>query len=142
MKLIKSLILLLFFTLTIEAQTVYITNSGAKYHRESCRYLSKSKIAIDLQEAIRKGYTPCSVCKPLTQPTKSEGVVKTATINTIIDGNDLKEIKIWSHRTERNSVVAHCKNGDKVTVLEDDGNYVRVKTSNGQIGWCEKRFVW
>lgn len=43
--------------------TVYITDTGEKYHRSSCRYLSKSKIPISLSEA-KKSYDPCSVCKP------------------------------------------------------------------------------
>ncbi len=43
---------------------VYITRSGKKYHRDGCRFLSKSRIPIWLQEAKRQGYTPCSVCKP------------------------------------------------------------------------------
>ena len=42
---------------------VYITRKGNKYHRDSCRYLSKSKITISLEEA-RKYYKPCLVCKP------------------------------------------------------------------------------
>ena len=46
--------------------TVYITNTGEKYHRAGCRYLSKSKIAISLSKAKAEGYTPCSVCKPPT----------------------------------------------------------------------------
>lgn len=44
--------------------TVYITKTGSKYHRGNCRYLRKSKIPISLEEAKRRGYTPCSVCKP------------------------------------------------------------------------------
>lgn len=43
---------------------VYITKSGAKYHRESCRYLSKSKIPISLEDAKTRGYSACKVCKP------------------------------------------------------------------------------
>lgn len=43
--------------------TVYITETGKKYHTGGCRYLSKSKIAISLEDA-KKNYTPCSVCKP------------------------------------------------------------------------------
>ena len=42
---------------------VYVTKSGTKYHRDGCRYLSKSKIPMPLKEAKKK-YTPCSVCKP------------------------------------------------------------------------------
>ncbi|WP_103135165.1 thermonuclease family protein [Mesotoga sp. B105.6.4] len=43
---------------------VYITDTGTKYHRDGCRYLSESVVAIRLSEAIRRGYEPCSVCKP------------------------------------------------------------------------------
>ena len=42
---------------------VYVTRTGAKYHRSGCRHLSKSKIPISLEEAKRR-YSPCSVCKP------------------------------------------------------------------------------
>lgn len=47
---------------TPQSRTVYITNTGSKYHRSGCRYLSKSKNAISLSEAQRLGYTACSVC--------------------------------------------------------------------------------
>jgi hypothetical protein len=33
--------------------TVYITRTGAKYHRAECRYLSRSKIAVALAEAAK-----------------------------------------------------------------------------------------
>jgi hypothetical protein len=45
-------------------QTVYITKTGKKYHRATCRYLSKSKIPTSLKDAKANGYTPCSVCRP------------------------------------------------------------------------------
>lgn len=44
--------------------TVYRTKTGSKYHRNGCRYLSRSKIAISKSDAISIGLTPCSVCKP------------------------------------------------------------------------------
>ncbi|MHB9025104.1 MAG: ComEC/Rec2 family competence protein [Armatimonadota bacterium] len=43
---------------------VYITRTGSKYHRDGCRYLARSRIPITRREAIARGYTPCSVCKP------------------------------------------------------------------------------
>ena len=43
---------------------VYITETGAKYHRVTCRYLKKSMYEISLSRAVAQGYTPCSVCKP------------------------------------------------------------------------------
>jgi hypothetical protein len=63
--------LLLFSSVNVIAQTVYITKTGSKYHSDGCRYLSKSKTAIDLASAISKGYSACSVCKPTTQVTST-----------------------------------------------------------------------
>jgi competence protein ComEC len=47
-----------------EDPIVYITKTGKKYHKDGCSYLRYSKIRIRLSEAKRKGYTPCSKCKP------------------------------------------------------------------------------
>ena len=43
-------------------QTVYITNTGKKYHNAGCRYLKSSSIPISLSQAQAQGYTPCKVC--------------------------------------------------------------------------------
>ena len=48
-----------------EANIVFITRTGIRYHKGSCRYLRKSKIPIEIEEAEIEGYTPCKVCKPL-----------------------------------------------------------------------------
>ena len=40
------------------------TTTGTKYHRDGCRYLSRSKIPITLIEAQESGLGPCSVCRP------------------------------------------------------------------------------
>ena len=45
-------------------KTVYITNTGKKYHKDSCSYLTQSKISISLSKAIKQGYTSCSRCNP------------------------------------------------------------------------------
>ena len=42
-------------------ETVYVTDTGSKYHRDGCSYL-KSKNKISLDEAERQGYEPCSRC--------------------------------------------------------------------------------
>lgn len=44
--------------------TVYITNTGEKYHRGTCRYLRYSKYSISKSDAIAQGYTACRVCRP------------------------------------------------------------------------------
>jgi len=47
-----------------EDTIVYITRTGTKYHREGCSALKRSKIPISLKDASKRGYTPCSRCKP------------------------------------------------------------------------------
>jgi len=44
--------------------TVYVTANGKKYHRATCHHVkdSKNRIAKDLEEAKREGYTACKVC--------------------------------------------------------------------------------
>jgi len=44
--------------------TVYITDTGEKYHSSGCQYLRKSKHLISLKSAKSSGYTPCSRCAP------------------------------------------------------------------------------
>lgn len=42
--------------------TVYITETGEKYHKHGCQYLRESRIVVNKSYAESKGYTPCSVC--------------------------------------------------------------------------------
>ncbi len=51
---------------------VFVTDTGAKYHRETCRYLRLSKSELTLDSAKEKGYTACKVCKPVTTPSTLE----------------------------------------------------------------------
>ena len=44
--------------------TVYVTESGEKFHRDSCRHLKDSKFAVSRSDAISKGYEACGTCKP------------------------------------------------------------------------------
>ena len=66
MKTIK-LLFLIFFVVSISntvAQTVYITDTGKKYHKTNCRYLKSSKSEIALEKAQKRNFTACKVCKP------------------------------------------------------------------------------
>lgn len=47
--------------------TVYITDTGERYHRDGCSSLRRSKHAITLSEAVAEGYTPCHNCNPPTE---------------------------------------------------------------------------
>lgn len=42
---------------------VFVTPSGGKYHRESCRYAKGGQV-LSLRSAVRRGYEPCGVCRP------------------------------------------------------------------------------
>ena len=66
MKIYKYILIvcLLAFTAQLNAQTVFTTKTGEKYHTNSCHYLKHSKKEIMLQKAIQYGYDACKVCKP------------------------------------------------------------------------------
>lgn len=49
---------------SVASSAVYITATGSKFHRDGCGSLSKSKIKIDRNEALEKGYEPCKRCNP------------------------------------------------------------------------------
>lgn len=48
---------------TADSAVVYITKTGKKYHRETCKTL-KSKIKSTLKDAKAKGLVACDICKP------------------------------------------------------------------------------
>ena len=67
------LYLTLFFALAqTYGQTVYVTKTGTKYHKASCKYLKYSSISLQLSEAKKKDYTACSVCKPSSVVTSNK----------------------------------------------------------------------
>jgi predicted RNase H-like HicB family nuclease len=65
-KLKKQLTILLFFVafsfIKISAQTVYITESGKKYHAKNCSLAKTGKKGISLSEAKKQGYEACKLC--------------------------------------------------------------------------------
>lgn len=64
-KLLYGFFFTFFFLLAaqLQAQTVFITKTGVKYHKESCRY-AKTGWAATLTDAKKRGLTACLVCKP------------------------------------------------------------------------------
>ena len=52
----KFLLLILFFSLNLNAQTVYKTPSGSKYHMSSCRMVKNVSSGVSLSKAIELDY--------------------------------------------------------------------------------------
>ena len=57
-------IIIVAFTFQMNAQSVYTTKTGEKYHTKNCHYLKYSKKEITLEKAIELRYKACKVCKP------------------------------------------------------------------------------
>lgn len=45
-----------------QGELVYVTNTGAKYHKSSCRMTNQSKVPILIEDAKYIGYTACQIC--------------------------------------------------------------------------------
>ena len=59
------LLFLLFSISQLDAQTVYKTPSGAKYHTATCSTVKNVSEAITLEKAMELGLGACKVCKPV-----------------------------------------------------------------------------
>jgi hypothetical protein len=46
------------------AQTVYVQETGKKYHIKNCSAAGTGKKGMTIAEAKKEGYTACKVCKP------------------------------------------------------------------------------
>ncbi|OJU23520.1 MAG: hypothetical protein BGN92_09350 [Sphingobacteriales bacterium 41-5] len=66
MKLITAFLFCLFLSVGLEAQTVYKTPSGAKYHTANCRMVKNVSSKVSLKDAAASGLTACKICKPAT----------------------------------------------------------------------------
>lgn len=103
------------------SQTVYVTKSGKKYHTENCRYLSKNTVAVDLSDAVNKGFTECSVCKPPTTNSSysidsetestSEGKDNQNTIESTNDANQKVQCSAMTKAKKRCKRMTKSPNG-------------------------------
>ena len=106
--------------------TVYITNTGTKYHRDACTALSRSRVAVTLEEAVRSGYAACGICRP---PSLSGGKAAVPPLGATpalyrVNGAGLAaSADADAARMIRAQVVDHV-----------DGDTVRVRISNAPAG--------
>ncbi|MFT4019446.1 MAG: hypothetical protein QM668_20950 [Agriterribacter sp.] len=77
---IKQIILLLAIGvctgLNASSQVVYKTPSGKKYHWENCLMVKNVSEEILINEALRLGLGPCSICKPPRSYGKTKSTYK------------------------------------------------------------------
>ncbi|GAB1449600.1 hypothetical protein MASR2M44_26290 [Bacteroidota bacterium] len=60
------------------AQTVYVTEKGKKFHAKNCDLVKTGKTGMELAEAKKAGYSPCGHCKAEAKaPAKKETPAKT-----------------------------------------------------------------
>lgn len=44
------------------SEWVYVAGSGEKYHKKGCQYVTNKSERLSLEDALGKGYEPCSRC--------------------------------------------------------------------------------
>lgn len=113
----KSLTLFILFSFcliqVLIAQTVYITDTGAKYHSRNCRFIKKSKIAIDLSDA-KKNYEACKVCHP------SQIIAVTKTTETMPSHQSNKTNQ--SHNASSSQCTSQTKAGSRCKKMTKSTN--------------------
>jgi hypothetical protein len=64
LKRLLSIVVFLFVYSFLNAQTVYIAETGKKFHKKKCSSSQTGKSGIQLKEAKKRGYSACKVCNP------------------------------------------------------------------------------
>jgi len=65
-----------------QAQSVYVTKTGDKYHKSSCQHLNDSKQKMEFQEALKLGYKACKDCKPVIEDKNKKSKASQCTAKT------------------------------------------------------------
>ncbi len=55
--------------------------------------------------------------------------------------SDFLVIKIKDRLEQPSTIVAVVRSGDKVTVLQQQKNYLKIRTENGAVGWIAKQYL-
>ena len=81
------LVVLLLLSVSVKAQTVFKTPSGAKYHLATCRMVKNVSEEITVSKAREAGLQPCKICNPQNiyaagaSPHKAQGQNETVQCN-------------------------------------------------------------
>lgn len=111
---------------------VFVSNVGDEYAKVMTVIGQEGYIVKDLLDPISKN-------KP--DSTKYFEKKEIARINTFVDGMDVGTVKLWGDMTSRDRMVDQLSKGEKVAILQEQGEYVKLATINGTEGWCMKGFI-
>jgi micrococcal nuclease len=114
-----------------EEAAVYVTSSGEKYHRENCRSLRRSKIALSLADAVKSGYEPCAICNP---PTVS-GAAAAETART--SGAELYRVNLASLKLSAAGDISRMLRAEVVGHVDGDTIRVRIPDPPAGLGAVE-----
>ena len=82
-------VVLFFFSINTQAQDVYKTPSGKKYHLENCSMVKNVSEKITVEQAADIGLEACKVCKPAVLPIPQNLVDKAKGQNKTVQCNGL-----------------------------------------------------
>jgi len=96
----------------------------------------------DLKESISKQEaTPSAVSSPASQLTVLEAT-SSASIETVtIAESELGYVRVRADHSTSSEEIGQVKPGDKFTVLEDSGEWVKVEYEPGKFGWVSKTYI-
>ena len=117
MKAVKVLLFVvtMLYTISISAQTVYVTKTGEKYHKASCRYLKYSTKEIELEKAIALGFEACKVCKPslVTKTTANNASNEIKTLSASTTSSSSIKKTVATQCTGKTQAGTRCKRKTK-----------------------------
>ena len=99
---------LMFHAVDMSSQSVYVTNTGTKYHKSTCHHLKSSKNEIAFEKALELSYTACSVCKPNNKG-NSLGMVSTSTKSIVSPATSNSTTTTTTQCTGKTKAGARCK---------------------------------
>jgi len=111
---------------------VYVMNVGDEYAKVMTIIGQEGYIVKELIDPISKNES---------DSTKYFKKKKMARINTFVDGMDVGTVNLWDNMTSRDRIVAQLSKDEKVAILQEEGEYVKLVTINGSEGWCMKGFI-
>ena len=68
------ILIMCMFAFQLNAQSVYRTPSGKKYHKANCRMVENVSKRLSIDQAKKSGLTPCKMCRPPLTSSSSNSI--------------------------------------------------------------------